>query len=308
MPESITALVLTHNEQLHITRCIKSLQGVVQQVVVVDSGSTDATLDLCREAGAEILINPWRNYSAQFNWGLDNGNIRGDWVLRIDADEYLTEALRQSLQREVLSGHVVPDVSGLYLHRVMTFGGRAIRWGGCGRSFMLRLFRRGQGRCEERWMDEHISLLGGRTQRLAGELVDENLNNIGWWIAKHNNYATREAIDLLNLRFGFEPYTPRVSMDEGSQASRKRWFKEKVYSRLPTGFRAALFFGWRYVGQLGFLDGKAGLVFHFMQSFWYRFLVDVKVDELQRRAVTSSLPIELVIEAEYGFRVGTRRG
>ncbi len=307
MRNRITALILTANEEKHIARCLRSLAGVVDQVVVVDSGSTDNTVALCREWGAEVHHNPWRNYSSQLNWGLDHGGIRGDWCLRIDADEYLSEPLRASLRRRVLESEVPAEVTGFYVNRIMVFMGRAIRHGGCGSLYMLRLFRRGAGRCEERWMDEHIALSSGRTERLEGELVDENLNNIGWWIGKHNNYATREAIDLLNMRHGFEAHTPRVSMDEGSQASRKRWLKEKVYARLPTGVRAALYFVWRYVGQLGFLDGQAGLVFHFMQGFWYRFLVDLKVNELEGRAAASGRPIEQVIEAEYGFRVGARQ-
>lgn len=307
MRNRITALILTANESKHIARCLRSLQGVVDQVVVVDSGSTDETVAICRQWGAEVHHNPWRNYSTQLNWGLDHGDIRGDWCLRIDADEYLSERLRESLRQRVLEGAIADEVNGFYVNRIMVFMGRAILHGGCGSLYMLRLFRRGQGRCEERWMDEHIALTGGRTERLGGELVDENLNNIGWWIGKHNNYATREAIDLLNMRHGFEAHTHHRSMDEGSQASRKRWLKEKVYARLPTGLRALLYFAWRYVGQLGFLDGKAGLVFHFMQGFWYRFLVDVKVNELEDRAKASGQPIERVIEAEYGFRVGAGR-
>jgi hypothetical protein len=233
--------------------------------------------------------------------------VRGNWCLRIDADEYLSEELRESIRQLVVEGDIEKDIAGFYVKRIMVFMGRAIRHGGCGNLYMLRLFRYGQGRCEERWMDEHITLSCGNPQRLPGELVDENLNNIGWWILKHNNYATREAIDLLNIRYGFEPHMFKVLIDEKSQAGRKRWLKENVYSRLPTGLRAALYFSWRYLGQLGFLDGKAGLIFHFLQGFWYRFLVDIKVDELEERSAATGALIEQVIEDEYGFRVGSRR-
>jgi glycosyltransferase involved in cell wall biosynthesis len=307
MQNRITALILTANENKHIIRCLRSLEGVVDQIVIVDSGSTDNTAELCREFGAEVYYNPWRNYSSQFNWGLDHGGVRGNWCLRIDADEYLSEELRESIRQLVVEGDIEKDIAGFYVKRIMVFMGRAIRHGGCGNLYMLRLFRYGQGRCEERWMDEHITLSCGNPQRLPGELVDENLNNIGWWILKHNNYATREAIDLLNIRYGFEPHMFKVLIDEKSQAGRKRWLKENVYSRLPTGLRAALYFSWRYLGQLGFLDGKAGLIFHFLQGFWYRFLVDIKVDELEERSAATGALIEQVIEDEYGFRVGSRR-
>lgn len=304
---SICAIVLTHNEGQHLDRCLLSLNGLVSRIVVVDSGSTDMTAEVARKYGADFYTNKWRNYSAQFNWALANSNISEEWCLRIDADEYLSEPLRVSVRRRVIEAEVPDDVTGYYVNRIMVFTGRAIRHGGCGDLYMLRLFRRGQGRCEERWMDEHIALKSGRTERLTGELVDENLNNIGWWIGKHNNYATREAIDLLNMRHGFEAYMPRLSIEDGSQARRKRWLKEAVYARLPTGIRAAFYFIWRYVGQAGFLDGRAGLAFHFMQGFWYRYLVDLKVIELERLAAARKQTIEQVIEAEYGFRVGPNR-
>lgn len=302
----ITALILTANEEKHIARCLRSLQGVVEQVVVVDSGSTDRTVDLCREFGADVHHNPWRNYSTQLNWGLEHGNIRGEWCLRIDADEYLSESLRDSLRQRLLESDVPDDVSGFYFNRIMVFMGRPIRHGGCGNLYMLRLFRHSQGRCEERWMDEHIILKSGSTVRLHGELVDENLNNLGWWIGKHNNYATREAIDLLNIRYRFEAFTPRVLNDLGSQPSRKRWVKEKIYSQIPSGIRPFLYFIWRYFFQFGFLDGKEGFVFHFLQGFWYRFLVDLKFDEIESRSFKSNKSVEQIIEEEYGFLVGDR--
>lgn len=304
MSERISAIILTFNEEKHIERCLRSLAGVADQVVVVDSGSTDATVDLCRRFGAEVLVNPWRNYSTQFNWGLDNTRLTGEWCLRIDADEYLTDELRATLQAQVMQGMVTPEVTGLYVNRVMVFMGRALRWGGCRFLPMLRLFRTGVGCCEERWMDEHIALTRGTTLQLRGDLVDENLNNIGWWVTKHNGYATREAIDLLNIRFGFDRQTTRESLGMRTQAGRKRFLKEVVYSRLPSGVRAAVYFFYRYVFLLGVLDGRAGLVFHFMQGFWYRFLVDLKVEEIRRLADARGLPLATVILTEYGIQVG----
>lgn len=303
MNERISAVILTFNEAKHIERCIRSLAGVADQLVVVDSGSTDATVDICRRFGADVFVNPWRNYSTQFNWALDHAPLAGEWCLRIDADEYLTEELRATLLTQVKFGIVSRAVTGLYVNRVIVFMGRALRWGGCGRLPMLRLFRTGVGRCEERWMDEHIALSRGATVQLRGDLIDENLNNIGWWIAKHNGYATREAIDLLNIRFGFDPRSARESIGLGTQAGRKRFLKEIVYSRLPIALRSSAYFLYRYVFQLGVLDGRAGLIFHFMQGFWYRLLVDLKVDELQRSAKARGLSLTAVIRDEYGINI-----
>lgn len=304
----ITAIVLTKNEEKHIARCLRSLAEVVDQVIVVDSGSSDNTLEICREMQADVYENQWKNYASQFNWALDNCDVRNEWCLRIDADEYLTGELRVSLRENVLERDVPEGVSGFYMNRVMFFLGQKIRYGGCGRLFMLRLFRFGVGRCETRWMDEHIVLSGGRTERLSGQLIDENHNNIGWWTDKHNNYASREAIDLLNVRYGFLDFGHSGLGDVGEQAGLKRFFKEKVYVWLPSGFRAILYFLWRYFFRLGFLDGRSGFIFHFLQGFWYRFLVDVKVRELEERARKSGVNIAEVIEQEYGFRVVSSRG
>ncbi len=307
MQPGLTALILTFNEEKHITRCIESLRGVVQQIVVIDSGSTDATRDLCQSLGAEVYRNPWTNYSTQFNWGLDNGKIRHEWCLRIDADEYLTDGLRESLSRVIGVGKVSEDVSGFTVARLMIFMGQAIRHGGCGSLPMLRIFRFGVGRCESRWMDEHIILTHGQSRHLSGELIDENFNNIGWWISKHNAYSSREAVDLLNLEYRFERQTPNANLGAEPRTARKRWIKERIYAKLPTGLRAFAYFLWRYVVLLGFLDGRAGLTFHVLQGLWYRSLVDLKVLEIKNRAARRGVPIEIVIEEEYGYRVHHRK-
>lgn len=302
----ICCIVLAHNETLHLERCLSSLRQVAARIVVVDSGSTDNTPDIARRHGADVYFNPWVNYATQFNWALDNAHIAQAWCLRIDADEYLSETLQSSIRQQLLSGTPPDKVTGLSMNRIMVFMGRPIRWGGVGGLYMLRLFRTGQGRCEQRWMDEHIELSGGITYRLTGELIDHNLNNIGWWINKHNGYATREAIDLLNIRHRFEPRTPQRTIGAGSQAAHKRWLKERVYANLPAGLRAVMYFLWRYLFKLGFLDGRPGLAFHFLQGFWYRLLVDLKTQELEQRARAGGCQITDIIDQEYGYKVGAR--
>ncbi len=130
-------------------------------------------------------------------------------------------------------------------------------------------------------MDEHITV-AGPTMDFRGALIDDNLNSLTWWTDKHNRYASREAVDLLNIKYGFLPVDSIASLSDGSQASLKRWIKERVYARLPAGFRAFAYFFYRYVIRLGFLDGRAGTAFHVLQGFWYRYLVDAKVAEVER--------------------------
>ena len=179
----------------------------------------------------------------------------------------------------------------------MHFLGRKIRWGGMYPVHMLRLWRTGRGHIEARWMDEHI-LVDGPVTHIDGELADINLNTVGWWTAKHNGYATREAIDQL-LRDKSAPDTATLS----PQARRKRWIKDNLYARLPLGLRPLLYFLYRYILRLGFLDGWQGLAFHTLQGFWYRFLVDVKIAEIRRLMQSRNQDLATVVEAEYGHKL-----
>lgn len=148
-------------------------------------------------------------------------------------------------------------------------------------------------------MDEHIAVAGA-VSHLDGDIADINLNNIGWWTDKHNRYASREAVDEL-CRIAVAHAAPTGGL--GGQARARRWLKRNVYGRTPLGLRALLYFTWRYVFRLGFLDGWPGLAFHVMQGLWYRFLVDVKVHEIRTRMRTERRSLAGVVEAEYGLKL-----
>ena len=163
---------------------------------MVDCFSTDATVEVARDLGARVIQHPWTNHAQQFNWALTQLDPDTDWVLRIDADEVLTPELVHEI-RERLPG-IGPQIDGICWGRRMTFQGRLLRHGGLFPVEVLRLFRYGRGRCENRWMDEHIKV-DGATITFRGEMIDDNLNSLTWWTDKHNRYASREAVDLLNL-------------------------------------------------------------------------------------------------------------
>jgi len=122
----------------------------------------------------------------------------------------------------------------------------------------------------------------GEALTLNGDIVDDNLNPVSWWINKHNQYATREMIDLLNVRYHFLPTDGQLKQVAGnSQAKLKRAIKEHIYTRIPLFVRPVCYFFYRYILRLGLRDGKRGFAFHFMQGLWYRALVDVKVLEAE---------------------------
>ncbi len=298
MKNQLSIIILTHNEQQNLEGCLRAIGELCERIFIVDSFSTDSTLSVAQRFGAEIVQHPFRNQADQFNWALNNLPIKSEWVMRLDADEQITPELRDELI------HVLPqlsrDVTGLYVKRRVHFMGRWIRNGGYYPTWLLRIWRNGKGRCEERWMDEHVRLSEGKTRLLEHDIIDDNKKNLHWWIEKHNLYATREAVDILNLKYAFMKYEGIPSRLFGTQEQRKRWMKLR-YAELPLVLRPFLYFMYRYFLKLGFLDGKEGLIWHFLQGFWYRFLVDAKIFEIYKRTGRDREGIRTFIKEEYGI-------
>lgn len=288
----IVAIVLTYNEELHLDRCLSSLKEIATNVVVVDSFSTDLTINIAHAHGAQLLQHEWVNHSVQFNWALQNIDSDTDWVFRLDADEYLTPLLINEIRSSLI--HQPPNIDGIFCIRRISFQGRLLKYGGVGSIPVLRIFRYGRGFCENRWMDEHIKV-SGNTSTFNGEIIDDNLNNLTWWTNKHNNYASREAVDLLNIKYNFAVHDTIAKLQGGSKSAVKRWVKERIYAQSPLGFRSLLYFIYRYFILFGFLDGAAGTSFHFLQGFWYRYLVDAKVSEVERYIHKNNCGIDLAI-------------
>jgi glycosyltransferase involved in cell wall biosynthesis len=273
----ITVIVLTYNEKLHIERCLKSINTFAKSVIVVDSFSTDGTQEIAKNHGAIVLENAFINYSIQFNWALRNSPIETEWVMRLDADEYLEINLIEELKKSL--GLIPKGINGIVFKRKHIFLGKPIIKGVYPVKLM-RLFRNGSAACEDRWMDEHMELSYGSVIELENDFVDHNLNNISWWVQKHNSYAVREAIDLLNLEIPLI-YSANQNGELSEQAKLKRQKKLK-YARLPLFWRAFFYFLYRYFIKLGFLDGKEGFLWNFLQGWWYRTLVDAKIFEIKK--------------------------
>lgn len=280
MSALITTIILTHNEELHIARSIASARSYGSDVLVVDSFSSDRTVEIAREAGARVMQNRFENYARQFNWALEHGEVASDWIVRLDADEIIGPDLAQRISRE-LPG-LPADVAGITFDRRHIFMGRWVRHGGRYPLRLLRLWRRGKGVVEDRWMDEHVVIDEGRILHMAGQFDDASLKDLTFFTAKHNGYATREAIDVLDGRYGLLGGSEVAVESAGKQAAFKRWIKEKVYNRLPFGTGPLIYLLVRLFPQLGILDGPTGITYHVLQGFWYRFLVDAKVMELEQ--------------------------
>lgn len=312
---NLSVIILTYNEEIHLRRCIESLRSLAPEIFVVDSFSTDRTVELARGLGAQVFQNRWEGlYSIQCNWALDHLPIKTDWILRLDADEYLTPELIEEIRSKL--EQLPDDVTGvvfklrhIFMDRWMKNGVYPVK--------LLRLFRTGKGRCEQRLMDEHIELLEGRAVDFEGDFADHNLNDLGWWTAKHNGYALREAVDLLDMEYGLlggdddgdhsvvamarvkgESGTPLL----GAQAAAKRRMKMR-YVRAPLFWRAFAYFCYRYFLRGGFLEGKEGFLWHFLQGWWYRTLVDARVLEIKRESGGDPEKMLALLRAKYGLKV-----
>lgn len=282
MSNTIAAIILTKNEERHIVRCLESLKCICDDIVVVDCFSDDRTVELAVEYGARVIRHSWKNYATQFNYGIYECGIHADWIWRIDADEFLEEGLGEAVRNLVET--CADNVNGIYVRKRIDFMGKPLLHGGWYPSYHLKVFRRGHGDCENRWMDEHIRLFDGKAVTVEeGCQVDANLNDLTWWTEKHNGYATREMADMLMMEYGLddtaEEVVPKLF---GTEEQRKRWLKLR-YIHFPLFLRPFLNFFLRYIVKGGFLDGKEGFIWHVLQGFWYRMLVDAKIYELKAR-------------------------
>ena len=276
----ITAIILTKNEEVNIEKCIRSIKPIVKRIIVVDSGSDDRTVDIAKSLGADILVNELKPflYAKQFLYGLENGNIDTKWVFRIDADEELTEESAKEIDR-LCNENEDTDVNGIVVRFEVNFMGRPIRHGGVYPLRKLLLFKYGKGTIEDRCMDEHCILFEGRSVEVAHDSLHHDDKGLTAWIDKHNGYSTREMQDYFNSTRSDIATGLGGEHSLDAKAKFKRFLRWKIYYKLPASFRAYAYYFYRFYIRMGFLDGREGRIFCFMQAYWYRFLVDAKIYE-----------------------------
>ena len=268
----LTAIILTLNEEKNIRDCITSIKNVAKRIVVVDSFSADKTVEIVREMGAEVIQHEFVNQAQQFIYALDTLQITTKWIFRIDADERLTEKSAEELER-LLTEHAEDDVNGIVVRFEVSFMGKRLRHGGIYPFRKLLVFKHGAAHMEARNMDEHIVLDFGRSVQMKNDCLHQDFKSLTAWIDKHNKYSNREALDYFNR----EKSSERANLHTGARI--KRFIKFKIYYKLPMGLRAKFYYWYRCYIRLGFLDGRAGKIFAFLQAYWYRYLVDAKIYE-----------------------------
>ena len=293
----LSVIILAGNEEIHMKRCLDRITPYVKEVFVIDCYSTDRTVEIAQGyENVTILQNKWVNYATQFNWALQNAPIKTEWVLKLDADEYLELALIERMQKEL---PMIPDdISAISIRLKHMFLGKFIK-GGTGKKYMTRIFRKGRAVSENRQMDEHMKLTSGELIVWEEAFYDDNFNNLKWWTNKHNGYAIREAADLLDIEYNL---TNNEKNGLEGQAASQRSMKHR-YAEMPLFWRAFIYFFIRYFLKGGMFAGKEGFLWCFLQGWWYRTLVDALIFEIKQKTGGDKEKIRELLKVEYDIHL-----
>ncbi len=273
-------IILTYNEEVHIPRLLNSIARLNAPMYIVDSGSSDKTLEIVTSYGCKVYTNAFENHPKQWHFALNTIPIDTPWLICLDADQEVSIGLFEMLNTFDLENY--QDINGIYFNRKNVFKGHWLKHGGYFPIYLLKMFRVGKGFSDLNENMDHRFIVEGKTVIWdKGYLVEENLkeNQISFWINKHNRYsdlvAQEEFERMQQLRS--QTIKPRIF----GNPDEKKAFLKSVWWKLPLYFRPFIYFFQRFIFQLGFLDGKSGIIFHFLHAFWFRLLVDIKIDELK---------------------------
>jgi glycosyltransferase involved in cell wall biosynthesis len=263
MKNGITVIVLTLNEESNISYCLKNVIGWANEIIILDSHSTDSTVAVAESLGAKVYFRIFDNYAKQRNYAINELPIANNWILFLDADEWLTEELKEEIHNTIAE----TNYDGFLIKRRFYFFGKWIKYGGYYPSWNLRLFRKGIAKVS-REINEHVEIKG-RVGKLKYDMVDENHKGLSFWLSKHIQYAQLEAQQfstLNDLKMKFV----------GNPAERKNWIRHKIWNKImPPIVRPFIYFFYTYFLRFGFLDGRVGFIFHFLHDLWFIFLIDV---------------------------------
>lgn len=280
MPD-FSFVILSYNEEIHLPRLLKSIKGLDASVYVLDSGSTDRTLEICREFGVIVQQHAFENHPKQWHAALNSFPVSTPWTIGLDSDQIVTPELFQRLQN--FKDEEYQGINGIYFNRKNFFKGKWIKYGGYYPKYLLKMFRTGVGYSDLNENMDHRFIVPGKTMIWKdGHILEENLkeNEISFWIAKHNRYSDLVASEEIERMKQIRTQTVKGNLF-GNPDERIAWMKS-IWWKLPLGLRPFLYFFYRMVFQLGILDGGRGILFHFLQGFWFRLIVDVKIRERMR--------------------------
>lgn len=280
MNNNFSVIILTLNEEIHLPRLLDSLKGLNANTFVLDSGSSDGTLHICARRHIEIAFHAFKDHPSQWDYAINHFSITTPWIVALDADQILSENLYNRLKN--FDDRNFVDVDGIYFNRKNFFKGRWIKHGGYYPKFLLKMFRSGRGYSDLSESFDHRFQVPGKTLIWKdGILLEENLkeNHISFWINKHNIYSDLAAKRHLETKKKLSCFHLKYLIS--GQPNQKTALLKSIWFHLPIYIRPFLYFGYRLIILRGMLDGKNGIIFHFLQGFWFRMIVDIKIDELK---------------------------
>lgn len=258
-------MIFTLNEQIHLPSCLDALAWC-DDVIVVDSFSSDNTQSICEARGSRFFQNKFGGFGQQRNWALDNTAPKHPWILILDADERVTPEL--VLEMEAISRSDPQDIGAYQLRRRFYMWGKWMRYSSLYPTWVVRFIRFGKVRYENRGHAE-TQKVQGEIANLGSDLIDENLKGIDDWFDRQNRYASKEAeFELQQEKNGLRPGEIFSSDPLTNRAALKR-----LAGKMPA--RGLIYFCYSYFWRLGFMDGKSGFVFCLMKA-WYQSQIAIK--------------------------------
>lgn len=269
---AVSAMIFTLDEEVHLPGCLASLAWC-DDVIVVDSGSTDRTHAIAEQAGARVFVHAFTGFGDQRNWALEGTSPKHEWVLILDADERVPPELAQELSG--VCAAAASDVAAFRVRRRFHMWNRWLRYSSLYPSWVVRLVRLGRVQYVNRGHAE-TQVVQGRIADLQNDLIDENLKGIDEWFERQNRYSSKEAGFELSTEGGSSGLIDLLSTDP----LRRRAALKLAAARMPG--RPLVYFLYTYVLRGGFMDGRDGLVFCMMRATYQAMIVAKKYEYKKR--------------------------
>jgi glycosyltransferase involved in cell wall biosynthesis len=277
----LSVIILTKNEALDLPACLRSLTWC-DDVHVLDSGSTDDTINIAQDFGARVCSHPFESFGKQRNFAIDNLDIRHEWILFLDADEIITDKLRRAMHNAINTA--TDEIAGFYCCGKLMLGNTWLKRSDNFPKWQFRLLRKGRARFTDFGHGQKETAVMGKVKYIKEPYLHYGMSK-GWaeWIDRHNSYSSKEAIARL------DNCPPFKNLFSRHKSTRNPALKSRL-SRIP-GWPFLRFF-LTYFVALGFLEGPAALVYC-VNNFYYEFLIQIKLREIQkRRRLQKTLPFE----------------
>jgi glycosyltransferase involved in cell wall biosynthesis len=292
----VSVFVVTGNEEINIRRCLESVAGWSDDIHVVDSDSTDHTVEIAREYTPNVVNHSYVDHASQLAWAFEHLPFKHEWVLFLDADNVVTTELRAAIDVKLLAND--GSINGYYCIHKEFFRDRPIRGM---KKWWARLVRRQFATIDQSELVDYGIKIQGKVGYIHAAIIEDNLKerDIDFWIDKHQRFARRMAAEEVLRKRGLIKWAVEPKLF-GTSDQNRVWLKN-AWMRMPLFVRPFLYWGYRYFFKGGILDGRHGLAFTVIQALWFRIICDMKVQEIQWDLERGSLTTDDVW-AHFGAR------